>query len=160
MTNDVGESDKEVPKNGEFLELYKLHAELADRVSQRREGANRLHAGLLVGLMVAASAMLKLVPSGESVNDIFLIGCGVLGAILSLSWCGVIRSYQQLNRGKFKVLRELEKHLAYPFFTREWQFLEEGADDRSYWKLTTVETTLPVIFLVLSVLLIIMSWVA
>ena len=25
----------------ELLEIYKLHAELADRVSQRREGANR-----------------------------------------------------------------------------------------------------------------------
>ena len=25
----------------EMLEIYKLHAELADRVSQRREGANR-----------------------------------------------------------------------------------------------------------------------
>ena len=27
----------------EMLEIYKLHAELADRVSQRREGANRLY---------------------------------------------------------------------------------------------------------------------
>ena len=34
----------------EMLEIYKLHAELADRVSQRREGANRLYVSLLVGL--------------------------------------------------------------------------------------------------------------
>ena len=26
----------------DLLEIYKLHSELADRVSQRREGANRL----------------------------------------------------------------------------------------------------------------------
>ena len=29
-------------EQNELLELYKLHTELADRVSQRREGANRM----------------------------------------------------------------------------------------------------------------------
>ena len=36
----------------QLLEIYKLHAELADRVSQRREGANRLFVGLHVGLVL------------------------------------------------------------------------------------------------------------
>ncbi len=35
------------PDRTELLEIYKLHAELADRVSQRREGANRLYVSLL-----------------------------------------------------------------------------------------------------------------
>ena len=136
-----------VPRNDEFLELYKLHAEFADRVSQRREGANRLYAGLLTGLIVAVSAVLKLVPSSEPVNVTILLG-GILGAALSVSWYIVIRSYRQLNTGKFKALHELEKHLAYPFFTREWELLKKEAGYRSYWKLTIVETILPIIFFI------------
>ena len=149
----------EVSRNDELLELYKLHAELADRVSQRREGANRLYAGLLTGLIVALGAVLKLVPSSELANVIFLLG-GILGAVLSVSWYIVIRSYRQLNTGKFKALHELEGHLVYPFFKREWQLLSEGADYRSYWKLSIVETVLPVIFFILSIFLIVLSRVA
>ena len=43
----------------ELLEIYKLHAELADRVSQRREGANRLYVSLLTGLFIFLAAMVR-----------------------------------------------------------------------------------------------------
>ena len=43
----------------EVLELYKLHIELADRVSQRREAANRLFAGLLVAVVTAFFLMFR-----------------------------------------------------------------------------------------------------
>ena len=39
-----------------LLEIYKLHAGLADRVSQRREGANRLYVSLNVGLVIFLAA--------------------------------------------------------------------------------------------------------
>ena len=48
----------------QLLEIYKLHAELADRVSQRREGANRLHVSLLSGFLVFLAALLRF-GSGE-----------------------------------------------------------------------------------------------
>ena len=35
-----------------LLEIYKLHADLADRVSQRREGANRLFVSMHTALVV------------------------------------------------------------------------------------------------------------
>ena len=145
-------------RNEDFMELYKLHAEFADRVSQRREGANRLYTGLLTGLAAALGAMFQLAPSDEPINVTFLLG-GILGAMLSASWYIVIRSYRQLNSGKFKALHELETRLSYPFFTREWEFLKEGRDYRSYWRLTTVETSLPFIFLSASIFLIVLYWV-
>ena len=40
----------------ELLEIYKLHSELADRVSQRREGANRLYVSLLAGMFILPAA--------------------------------------------------------------------------------------------------------
>ena len=136
-------------KQNELLELYKLHAELADRVSQRREGANRLYVSLLVGLVVFVAALLRFGTDGVSADTV-LICTGVLGMLLSASWYIVIRSYRQLNTGKFLALQELESQLAYPFFTKEWELLEQGKEWRRYWKLTVVETGLPLIFFALS----------
>ena len=144
MTNDSGQH--------ELLELYKLHAELADRVSQRREGANRLYAGLLTGFTAFAIALLRFGTGDAPMNIILFIG-GAVGASLSVSWYVVIRSYRQLNTGKFRALHELEKKLSYPFFTREWELLAQGKDRNRYWKLTVVETGLSVTFLLLSCLL-------
>ena len=149
MMNDSGQH--------ELLELYKLHTELADRVSQRREGANRLYAGLLTGFTAFAIALLRFGTGDVPMNIILFIG-GAVGASLSVSWYVVIRSYRQLNTGKFRALHELEKKLSYPFFTREWDLLAEGKDRSRYWKLTVVETGLPVTFLLLSCLLMVFSF--
>ena len=90
-----------------------------------------------------------------------MIGFGLLGTSLAVlfsvllqlpkwsAWYIHIRSYRQLNSGKFKPLHELEEKLAYPFFKREWELLEEGENPNKYWRLTVVETFVPAIFLVL-----------
>lgn len=129
----------------DLLEIYKLHAELADRVSQRREGANRLYVSLLIGLAVFVVTLLRFGTDGISTNTV-LFWAGMLGTVLAISWYIVIRSYRQLNDGKFKALHDLEKRLAYPFFTKEWELLGEGKRPSRYWKLTVVETALPLIF--------------
>ncbi len=129
----------------ELLELYKLHAELADRVSQRREAANRLFVSLLTGIAIILATSLRF-GLGEIRAQVFIITGSALGVVLSVSWFIVIRSYRQLNTGKFAALDELENKLAYPFFRREWEFLEKGEKRNKYWKLTVVETSLPIIF--------------
>lgn len=125
-----------------YLEIYKLHAEFADRLSQRRESANRLFVSLLTGLL-AALLWLGAGDLGGSAVTGFL---GVAGVLLSAAWFVVIRSYRQLATGKFDALHELEQHLAYQFFEREWELLREGRDFRKYWRLTVVETSLPIVF--------------
>lgn len=127
------------------LELYKLHAELADRVSQRREGANRLFVSLLTGLLVFLAALLRLGTGDLGASAVMGI-FGAVGVLLSAAWFVVIRSYRQLNTGKFEALHELERNLPYRFFAREWELLSEGRDFRKYWRLTVVETSLPIIF--------------
>ena len=128
----------------ELLELYKLHAELADRVSQRRETANCVYLILLTAIFALLAALARL-GEGAVADWVVTAGC-VLGVALSVSWFIVIRSYRQLNTGKFAALLELEEKLAYPFFRREWEILERGENIRRYWKLTVVETALPIIF--------------
>jgi len=140
----------------ELLELYKLHAELADRASQRREGANRLFVALLTGIFVFFGTMVRSGAGGLPIWPILLIG-SAFGMALCVAWYILIRSYRQLNTGKFKALHELEQRLTYPFFTREWELLKQGKDFHRYWQLTVVENFLPVIFLVLFVFL---AWFA
>lgn len=144
-------------KQEESLEIYKLHAELADRVSQRREGANRLFVTLLTGLMAAGVAMVTTGSSTEPDRIVFWL-VGAVGLCLSASWYVIIRSYRQLNTGKFKVLLQLEENISYPFFTREWEFLEEGRKRQTYWKLTIVERSLPIVFFLLSALSIVLGF--
>ena len=129
----------EESERNELLEIYKLHAELADRVSQRREAANQRYTSMLVGL---GAFLAVLVRFGEGELPIFATRLvGVLGLGLSVSWYVIIRSYRQLNTGKFKALYELEERLSYPFYKREWDLLGEGRDFRRYWRLTVVETS-------------------
>ena len=101
--------------SGALLEIYKLHAELADRVSQRREGANRLYVSLLTGGLIFLAALLRYRTETIPAWGIMTAG-GAIGMLLSASWYVVIRSYRQLNSAKFKALHELEEQLDYPFF--------------------------------------------
>ncbi len=143
-------------RQDQLLEIYKLHAELADRVSQRRDSANRLYVGLLTSLAILLAFFLRF---GTETMPVWigLLAVGVLGVALSVPWFIVIRSYRQLNVGKHRALNELEKKLAYPFFEREWKFLKKGKTINSYWKLTEVESFLPIALFILSLILIIVS---
>ena len=55
------------------------------------------------------------------------------------------------------MLHELEKELAFSFFEKEWRILEYGERPGRYWKLTIVETGIPIIFFVLSLVLVIIG---
>lgn len=141
----------------ELIELYKLHAELADRVSQRRESANRLFVSLLTGIFILFATFLRF-GTNEIPASIIMVTTGLLGTVLSTAWFIVIRSHQQLNSGKFAALYELENKLVYPFFRREWEILKNGNDPKKYWELTIVETALPYIFGLFFVVLVIVSF--
>ena len=141
----------------ELFEIYKLHAESADRVSDRRERAHRLYVTLFVALAVFLGGLLQLGVDGEGVRIVFRVA-GITGMILAASWYVVGRSYRQLNSGKFEALQDLEKKLAYPFYTREWELLGEGKSARRHWKLTVVESALPAVFFLLSVVLAYSVW--
>ena len=131
-------------KDQELLEIYKLHAELADSISKQRVATNRFYILVYSGLAVLFSAFLQHkngVPLGW-----LMVGFGVFGVLLAFAWYIVICTFRQLNWGKFKVLHELEEKLAYPFFKREWDLLTQGTGRKNYRRLTRVETLVPIIF--------------
>ena len=130
----------------ELVEIYKLHAELADSVSKQRGTTNRFYTLILSGLAVLFFDFLQR-ENGVPI-ELLMVGFGLFGMLLASAWYIVIRSYRQLNSGKFKALHELEEKLAYPFFKREWNLLAEGREQKTYWRLTVVETFVPTIFFV------------
>lgn len=136
--------------NSDLLEIYKLHSDLSDRVSQRRDGANRFYAGLLTFVGVSIGAAYKM----DNVS--LLLVAEIAGLCVSILWFVVIKSYRDLNTGKFKALQELESEFRYCFFQREWEILDMNKKKKRYLQLTRVEMGLPIaLFILFGVLLVV-----
>jgi len=83
----------------QYLELYKLAVEMADRVSARRATANAF-------FLTVNTALLAFVSSG-SLNLLWLVA--LAGIALSETWAILLKSYRDLNAAKFSVITEMEK---------------------------------------------------
>lgn len=139
----MAEQEQKQQERQELLEIYKLHADLAERVSQRRDGVNRLYFSLMVSALVFASTILRFGPGlmEGTVVDIMLLFIWVVGSVLAVNWFYLIRSYDKLNDGQYCVLRDLEHCLAYPFITE--QFKREPKGRSPYRELSYVGAILP-----------------
>jgi hypothetical protein len=139
-----------------LLEQYKLYVEMADRVSTRRAQTNRFYISLLSGLL----ALLSIVGGRNRFSDfqtIAFMAVAILGLALCVLWNVNIRSYRQLNSGKFKVIHEMEQHLPFPCYDKEWEILGEGKESKAYLQLTHVEQYVPFVLAVPYLLLLIYS---
>ena len=125
-----------------LIEQYKTYVEMTDRVSSRRTQIGQFYISLLSGLLVLLSLVVGSGSFGNMLNIIF-VAVAVLGIALCTIWSINIRSYKQLNKGKFKVIHEIEEQLPFPCYTREWEILEEGKKSGKYLQLTRVEQYVP-----------------
>ena len=89
------------------LEIYKIYLEMADRISSRRQTANSFFLSINTAI-IAGTGYVKFSSIGLS-NDYFVIIVGVSGILICYIWYRLIRSYKDLNSGKFKVIHEIEK---------------------------------------------------
>lgn len=125
-----------------LLEEYKLYVEMADRISERRMQTNKFYISLLSGLLALLSILVSV---GKFNQSLIFIIVSLLGMALCILWHINIRSYRQLNSGKFKVIHEMEQHLPFPCYDREWELLGEGKEKSKYLQLTRVEKYIPLI---------------
>lgn len=139
-----------------LLEQYKLYVEMADRVSQRRAESNRFYMTILSSILVVLSIVIEKQIFSEYQLIMFAL-ISILGLMLSLIWYANIRSYSQLNSGKFAVINDMEKGLPYMCFKKEWELLGEGLEAKKYRQLTRVEKYVPIIIAIPYVLLLIFS---
>lgn len=138
-----------------LIEQYKIYVEMADRVSSRRVHVAQFYVSLLSGLLVLLTLMVSSDSFGNILNIVFVV-VAVSGIALCSIWSINIRSYRQLNKGKFKVIHEIEKQLPFPCYTREWEILGEKKAGK-YLRLTQVEQYVPFVLSVPFLLLLVYS---
>jgi hypothetical protein len=123
----------------QYLELYKLAVEMADRVSARRATANAF-------FLTVNTALLAFVSSGLD-NVLWLMS--LAGIALSATWALLLKSYRDLNAAKFDVITKMEKNLETQVFSEEWERLKGKRQERWlgwYAEFGTVERFVPLIF--------------
>lgn len=138
-----------------LFEQYKLYVEMADRISARRALANTFFIGVHTALITAFTVLLKEGVLARSAMGYlpFIAVC-----VLCYVWWRILKSYRQLNSGKFKVVHEIEDMLPLAPYAAEWAALGEGKDEKLYLPLTHVENWVPVTFGFLYLLLALAMW--
>ena len=132
--------------DADLLEQYKLYVESVDNVSARRVSSARylltINAALvaLYGFQPASSGQLYL-----------LLPISIIGIAVSLLSYNIIRSHRNLNRVKFDIIQELERHLPAGLYAYEWRMLEEGRG-KVYRPVSHIEQWIPIVFAVLHIL--------
>ncbi|MEU5397610.1 RipA family octameric membrane protein [Streptomyces tibetensis] len=153
--DDIGASDyrdSTASYHAAVFEQYKLCVEMADRVSARRNLANTFFLTLHSSLLVFLGAWLSHEDHRTAPVVVVLVALLVLLGMCA-TWWFTVRSYQQLNRGKFEVIGALEERLpARTFVVAEWRALGEGKDWRVYLPLNRVERWIPLLFAVAYIL--------
>jgi len=145
-----------------LLEQYKLYIQMADKISERRQSANTF----FLTINTALIAFLGLVASPDVGADTGLAASPPLpwvlvvsaaGVVLCYFWYRLVRSYKDLNSGKFKVVHAIERRLPSSPYDAEWEAVGRGEDPKLYLPFTHVEIWIPWVFAALYIVLAILN---
>ena len=134
----------------DLLEQYKLYVQSAENVSSRRVTSNRY----LLTLNAALVALYGL-QSANFGQGYWTLLIPLIGIPVSMLWYLIIKSHADLNRIKFDVIHEFERHLPAAMYVHEWRLAEEG-QGTAYRAVTKIERWIPILFAGLHVVLTIM----
>ncbi len=138
------EQDYGVEYQNHLFEQYKLFIESVEKTSDRRQQANNYFITINTALIsfIGLSFQINLFKNLPWLKILF----AVLGIVICFVFYFLIKSYKQLNTGKFAVIHEIEKHLPLALYKYEWQVLGEGKDKTKYYPFSHVELWIPRIF--------------
>ena len=145
--NKVNLINKKHLKNTDALiKQYSLICESADRITDKRQNTNNYFLTVNSFIFVASGYILAV---GKQITPLLI---SFIGLVISSIWIKNINSYKKLNSAKFKVIHELESNLPANIYKMENEYLKKG-----YYKLTSIEKNIPIIFGVLYFIMIIVS---
>jgi hypothetical protein len=124
-----------------YLEIYKLYVDMADRISNRRQSAN----SFFLTVNTAIIAIVTYIQWGTYSYWIVSLA----GMAVCYFWYRLIKSYKDMNSGKFKVIHVIEQRLPLSIYDAEWEALGRGKDSKRYLPFTSIENKVPWIFFVL-----------
>jgi hypothetical protein len=127
-----------------LIEQYKLYVDLADKVSERRNNANTFFLTIHTALLTVLTAFIAGIFE-YNVSYGWIIIPATVGLVFSLSWHRLIKSYKELNKGKFALIHQIETYLPANLFSAEWDILKKG-DGTVYTPFTQTESRIPWIF--------------
>jgi len=131
---------------------------MADRISTRRQSANSFFLSINKALVALVGYVQLGQKTGQSTDFYWVVS--LAGMALCYTWYRLIKSYKDLNSGKFKVIHEIERRLPISPYDAEWEALGRGKDAKLYLPFTKVEMAVPWIFFSLHsvVLLRVIPW--
>lgn len=133
----ITEDNKEM-----IVEQYKLYVEMADKISQQRTLTNSFY-------ITINTALLAFVGLKGDAMDVFLYVVAGAGIVLSILWFFNVRSYRQLNSGKFQIIHQMEEVMPFKAYKTEWDTLGKGKKWSIYWPVSHIEKWIPIVFLIL-----------
>jgi hypothetical protein len=132
-------------KEDALLKQYEILAQTTSEVTNWRQNANQFYLAATTTLL-GISAYLK--DGAAPASAVFCI----VGIGIALIWRANILSCKKLNAAKFKVLKDIEKKLAYPIFAKEQEYYKKEKRER----FTNIEAWIPRVF-ILAYLVILIS---
>jgi hypothetical protein len=132
------------------LALFELYLATAEKVSDRRAGANAWMLSVNSALVALYGYLAADKPSVDiDQKKLWLCAIPAAGILVCLAWAALLASYRKLNAAKFEVLKELEANFPIPPFTRE----QAAYKKQNRTSLSHVEALIPFAFAALYALL-------
>jgi len=140
--------------NQHLLEEYKLYVNMMDKTSERRSSANTFFLTINSAIIGLMGLLLKISGGTILFNVIWYVISAVFGILLCLRWEEVIKSYSDLNTGRFVIIHMLEEKLPAKLYKAEWDYLNPKEAASRYTPMTLTEKRVPQLFKILYILLI------
>ncbi|MGH8523867.1 MAG: RipA family octameric membrane protein [Gammaproteobacteria bacterium] len=125
------------------FELYKLMVSSSEALVGRRQAVNTFFLTANGAILTAVGFF---VGRGSQQAEWMALAIAVLtvtGAVLCFAWQSLLRSFGQLNTGKFAIINRLEREFPVAIYAAEWKALGEGENPRVYRSFTSREIWVP-----------------
>lgn len=132
---------------GQMLDQYKLYVEMTDRISQRRSESNRYYLTIVTGLFAVMPIILQKQGLRQEEMSALLLIIAVLSILICMVWLINILSYKKINTVKFQIIQDMESHLPFQCYQKEWDYTNHRREKR-YISFSEVEKWIPIIFMI------------
>jgi len=134
-----------------LFQQYHIYLDSIEKNSDRRNSAVKLYITINAWLL----SFLGVIVQSSKLNIITaILPVLIVWISISVIFYYLIKSYKQLNTGKFELIHKIEEKLPLNLYAYEWVVLGEGKDKNKYFPFSHIEQWLPIVLgLVYSVLL-------